>query len=75
MTRMKYNNGYRKLTDKSVDTQALQWRRDYLNGLSAQQWCEYAAQLNEDGPNPKVIRNFNNQNNNDYSFPRKLFLK
>lgn len=43
---MKYNNDYHSHIDKPVDTQSFwQFRRDYLDGLSAQKWCEYGLEL------------------------------
>lgn len=63
---MKYNVDYHKQISKSVDSQSLlQWRNQYLNGMTAQAWCKRAQQLNQDWSNPKVIRNFGFKNNSD----------
>lgn len=71
MNNMKYNVDYHNQDAKTLDSQSLsQWRKDYLNGMTAQEWCEYYQQLNQ-----KVIRSFASENNNDCGFPRKLFLK
>lgn len=76
MIDMQYNVDYHKQNDKSVDSQSLsQWRNRYLDGLTAQEWCERSAQLTARYSNPKVIRKKPFMNNNDYSSPRKLFQK
>lgn len=66
MNKMKYNVDYHNLNTKTVDTQSLsRWHKQYLNGMSAQAWCEYGAQLNEEWSNPKVIRRNAFKNNHD----------
>ena len=52
-----------------------QWHRDYLNGMSAQEWCEYGLKLNAGWSNQKVIRKNGFKNNSDLDLPQKLFLK
>ena len=71
---MKYNVDYHNQYDKTVDTQSLsQWHKQYLNGMSAQEWCEYGLQLNQDWSNQKVIRKNGFEDNNDMDLPEEFF--
>lgn len=49
MTKMKYNLTNHKQMIKCVDSQG-EWRERYLNGLSAEAWCEHGLRLQEGLP-------------------------